>query len=101
MTAADYLASCMVKTEPKLIAEVLSPTTASYDRGLKFSHYRSLASLQEYVLIDLDTCSTDCYRKGADGLWVLHPFARGESVSLACVALELSAAQLFADLIEA
>ena len=32
------LASPMVKTEPKLIAEVLSPSTAAYDRGLKFSH---------------------------------------------------------------
>lgn len=94
------LVSAMVKTEPKLIAEVLSPGTAAYDRGVKFSHYRSLASLEEYVLIDLDTRSTDCYRKGADGLWVLHPFARDESVSLASVALELSAAQLFADVLE-
>ena len=94
------LASPLVKTEPKLIAEVLSPSTAAYDRGLKFSHYRSLASLQEYVLIDLDTRSTDCYRKGADGLWVLHPFARGVPVSLASVALELTAAQLFAEVPE-
>ncbi len=94
------LASPMVKTEPKLIAEVLSPSTAAYDRGLKFSHYRRIASLEEFVLIDLDTRSTDCYRKGADGLWVLHPFARGETVYLASVALELSAAQLFAEVPE-
>jgi Uma2 family endonuclease len=94
------LASALVKTEPKLIVEVLSPSTAAYDRGLKFSHYRRLASLEEYVLIDLDTRSTDCYRKGADGLWVLHPFARGEAVSLASVALELSAEQLFAEVPE-
>ena len=94
------LVSAMVKTEPKLIAEVLSPSTAAYDRGLKFSHYRRLASLEEYVLIDLDSRSTDCYRKGADGLWVLHPFARGEPVSLASVALELSADQLFAEVPE-
>ena len=93
-------ASPLVKTEPKLIIEVLSPSTAAYDRGLKFSHYRSLVSLQEYVLIDLDTRSTDCYRKGADGLWVLHPFARGEPVSLASVALTLSAESLFADVVE-
>lgn len=94
------LANPLVKTEPKLIIEVLSPSTAAYDRGLKFSHYRSLASLEEYVLIDLDTRNTDCYRIGADGLWVLHPFARGESVSLASVTLELSAAQLFAEVLE-
>ena len=95
------LDSPMVKTEPRLIAEVLSPSTAAYDRGVKFSHYRRLASLQEYLLIDLDTRSTDCYRKGADGLWVLHPFARGEPVSLASVALELRADQLFAEVPEA
>lgn len=99
-SAQDH-ASAMVKTEPKLIAEVLSPGTAAYDRGLKFGHYRNLASLQEYVLIDLDSRATDCYRKGADGLWVLHPFARGEAVVLASVALELTAAQLFAEVAEA
>ena len=86
------LASPLVKTEPKLIAEVLSPSTGAYDRGLKFSHYRSLASLQEYVLIDLDSRSTDCYLKGVDRLWVLHPFFRNEPVSLDSVALELTAA---------
>jgi Uma2 family endonuclease len=93
-------ASAMVKTEPKLIVEVLSPTTAAYDRGLKFSHYRTLTSLEEYVLVDLDTRATDCYRKGTDGLWVLHPFARGEVVELVSVALTLTAAQLFAEVAE-
>ena len=98
--SAHDLTSPMVKTEPKLIIEVLSPSTAAYDRGLKFSHYRSLPSLEEFVLIDLDTRATDGYRKGADGLWVLHPFARDEPISLASVALELSAAQLFAEVPE-
>jgi Uma2 family endonuclease len=90
-------ASPLVKTEPKLIIEVLSPSTVAYDRGLKFGHYRSLPSLLEYALVDLDTRTTDCYRLGADGFWVLHPFARGEAVSLASVALTLTADQLFAD----
>jgi Uma2 family endonuclease len=93
-------ASAMVKTEPKLIAEVLSPTTAAYDRGLKFGHYRTLPSLEEYVMVDLDARVTDSYRKGADGLWVLHPFARGEDIELASVALTISAAQLFAEVEE-
>jgi len=92
-------ASPLEKTEPRLIIEVLSPSTAAYDRGVKFGHYRSLASLQEYALIDLDTRSTDCYRKGADGLWVLHPFAPGETVSLASVDLSLSVDRLFADVL--
>ncbi len=99
--SAQDQASPLVKTEPKLIIEVLSPSTAAYDRGLKFSHYRSLPSLEEYVLIDLDTRATDCYRKGLDGLWVLHPFDRGQLVSLASVALSMTAEQLFADVLDA
>ena len=90
-------ASPLVKAEPKLLVEVLSPSTAAYDRGLKFSCYRALPSLQEYALIDLDRRATDCYRKGADGLWVLHPFAGGETVELASVVLTISAATLFAE----
>jgi len=93
-------ASPLVKTEPKLIIEVLSPSTAAYDRGLKFSHYRSLPSLEEYALIDLDSRITDVYRIGDDGFWVLHPFARGETVELASVALQISSEQLFADVLE-
>ena len=95
-SAADR-ASALVKTAPKLIAEVLSPSTAAFDRGLKFSHYRSLPSLEEYLQIDLDTRCTDVYRKGADGLWVLHPFGRDDAVTLASAALTLPAAQLFAE----
>ena len=93
-------AHATVKSEPKLIVEVLSPSTAAYDRGLKFGYYRALPSLQEYVLVDIDTRTTDCYRKGADGLWVLHPFAKREPVMLASVALEIPATQLFAEVSE-
>jgi Uma2 family endonuclease len=98
--SAQDLANSLVKAEPRLIIEVLSPSTAAYDRGLKFSHYRSLPSLEEYVMVDLDTRTTDSYRKGGDGLWVLHPFAKGATVSLASVALDITAAQLFAEVPE-
>ena len=52
------------------------------------------------MLIDLDSRSNDCYRKGADKLWVLHPFVRGAPVHLASVTLELSAERLFAEVPE-
>ena len=96
--SANDRASSLVKSEPKLIVEVLSLSTAAYDRGLKFSHYRSLPSLQEYVLIDLDTRCTDCYRLGTDGLWVLHPFDSGQNLQFASVALDITAVQLFAEI---
>ena len=39
-------------SDPKLIIEVLSPSTRGYDKRDKFILYRTLASLREYVLID-------------------------------------------------
>jgi Uma2 family endonuclease len=95
--SARDLKDPLVKSEPKLLIEVLSPSTESYDRGIKFTAYRRLPSLQEYVMIDIQSRIVDCYRLGADGLWVLHPFGRGETVTLASVALEVTAEQLFAE----
>lgn len=100
----DVLVTCsdkdrhsrLVKTEPALIIEVLSPGTRAYDRGLKLSHYCQLPSLQEYLLIDIDSRCCELHRLGADGLWVLHTFGKGQAVTLASVGLSLSAAQIFA-----
>lgn len=60
-------------TAPKLIVEVLSASTAAYDRGLKFANYRQLSSLQEYLLIDPETKTAELFRKNALGIWELHP----------------------------
>ena len=87
----------LVKREPRLLVEVLSESTAGYDRGAKFGIYRLLPSLQEYVLIDPVERTTDVYRKGPDGLWVLHPFAAGDTVRCESVGLDLSASVLFAE----
>src|SRR2546423_2967178 len=40
---------------PDLIIEVLSESTAAFDRGLKFQSYRQLESLKEYILISQDS----------------------------------------------
>src|SRR5882672_2474509 len=39
-------------TNPTVIIEILSPSTKDYDRGTKFSLYRSIKTLKEYILID-------------------------------------------------
>ena len=93
-SAADA-ADLLVKRDPMLLVEVLSPATAAYDRGDKFAAYRKLPSLREYLLVDTDSRRCDLYRKGGDGLWVLHPFEPGQAVTLASVELELSAAALW------
>jgi Uma2 family endonuclease len=59
---------------PKLIIEVLSPSTAGFDRGDKFRFYRRLATLQEYVLIDAEKVGVDCYHKTSTGKWELTAY---------------------------
>jgi len=54
---------------PCLIVEVLSPGTESFDRGRKFSNYRQIDTLKEYVLIDPDRISVECYRLNEQHIW--------------------------------
>ncbi len=96
-SAADA-AQALVKREPLLVVEVLSPATAAYDRGDKFAAYRRLDSLREYLLVDADGRRCDLYRKGDDGLWVLHPTEAGQGVALASVGLDIGAAALWAEM---
>jgi Uma2 family endonuclease len=59
--------------EAKLIVEVLSDSTAAYDRGVKFADYRLLESLQEYVLIDPEARTVEVFRRNESQVWELHP----------------------------
>lgn len=71
-----------VMNEPMLVVEILSPSTALYDRDKKFAAYRQLPSLQEYVLVDAEQMGIDCYRRGEGGDWILRPYGAGETVAL-------------------
>ena len=49
--------------KPIVVIEVLSPSTAAFDRGEKFEHYKQIASLQEYLLISQDRVRVEHYRR--------------------------------------
>ncbi|MEM7130032.1 MAG: Uma2 family endonuclease [Chloroflexota bacterium] len=59
-------------TNPLLIIEVLSPTTAAYDRSKKFDRYRSLESFCEYILILQDRPFIEHYRKNESDEWLIR-----------------------------
>ncbi len=59
---------------PILIAEVLSDSTAPYDRGEKFAAYRSLPTLQEYVLIAQDKPQVEQYVKHTEHQWLFQDY---------------------------
>jgi Uma2 family endonuclease len=63
---------------PLLIVEVLSPHTASFDRGAKFHAYRSLPSLREYFLISQDEPALGIYFRSEAGLWDIKQYEGAE-----------------------
>jgi Uma2 family endonuclease len=88
------------KRHPRLIVEVLSPTTASFDRGNKFADYRTVETLQEYVVINQERIGVECYRRNAEGRWELYPYGVGEEVRLASVDFQCPIAQIYEDVLE-
>lgn len=97
-SAADA-AQRLIKREPVLVVEVLSPSTAADDRGDKFADYRLLPSLTEYLLVDVKKRRCDLFRKQSDGLWTLHPSAPNSPITLASVDLTVAAGDLWADIV--
>jgi len=67
----DNLKAETVMHHPTVIIEVLSESTAAYDRGDKFAHYRQLDSLREYALIDPDARRIEVFRRMKNGDWLL------------------------------
>ncbi len=56
---------------PVLVVEVLSDSTESYDRGRKFEQYRSIESLQHYLLIDQYRKHVELYERKSSQRWLL------------------------------
>ncbi len=75
---------------PTIIIEVLSESTATYDRGDKFHDYRTLPSLTDYVLVAQDRASVEHYqRQGESDLW-LYQAVEGLEATLLIGGLNLS-----------
>ena len=65
---------------PTLIVEVLSPSTEAYDRGFKSAQYRTLESLEEYVLVAQAEPRVEVFRRQPGGHWLLSEAVGLESV---------------------
>ncbi len=64
-----------VVLNPVLIAEVLSESTKSYDRGDKFYFYRQIPTLKHYLIIDQYSLHIEYFQLGQDGHWILSEFS--------------------------
>jgi Uma2 family endonuclease len=82
-------------TNPTLIVEVLSRSTEEYDRGDKFEHYRSMPSLQQYVLVAHRSRSVEVSTRGADGTWRSVVVGAGQIAALPAIGAQLDVDALF------
>lgn len=56
---------------PVVVVEVLSDSTESYDRNKKFEHYRSIATLKYYVLVDQTCKHVELFEKESKDRWIV------------------------------
>jgi len=54
---------------PLVVIEILSKSTAEYDKTWKFEAYKQLESLQEYVLVEQHTPNVTVYQRSDTGEW--------------------------------
>jgi Uma2 family endonuclease len=81
---------------PTVIIEVLSDSTEAYDRGKKFQHYRTLESLQEYVLIAQHECRVEHYVRQPGNQWTLvEAHDLSESIQLSSIQCQLAVADIY------
>lgn len=82
-------------TDPKLIIEVLSPNTKGYDRRDKFILYRTLPSLQQYVLVDPVDRRVEVHTRAGDDSWTLVDQSKADELDLASVGLDMPISAVF------
>ena len=80
-------------TNPTVLVEVLSDSTEEYDRGEKFQNYKSLPSLEAYILVHQSQRKLEVFSR-RDG-WALRTAGPGESIEIAGIDVRLSVDDLY------
>jgi Uma2 family endonuclease len=85
-----------VVLNPKVLVEVLSPSTERYDRNVKLWHYEQLASIEEILLVQQEAALVEHYARGAEGGMLRTAFAGlNNTVLLASINCRLPLAQIY------
>lgn len=100
----DILITCNLQDQdqfivnsPCLIIEVLSPSTEMIDKREKFVNYKTISSLEEYVLISQDRVKIEVYRHDLVGNWTKEVLEEGNDLQLNSIDLTLTMADIYED----
>ncbi len=81
---------------PMMIVEVLSESTRDYDRGSKFTAYRTIKTLTDYLLIDQDSVHVEYFSKENEGIWRLREyFSMNDVVEVHSIQASLPAREIY------
>ncbi|MFN7927754.1 MAG: Uma2 family endonuclease [Blastocatellia bacterium] len=81
-TCEKFVAKSLFKSNPFLLVEVLSPSTAHIDRREKLSAYRQIESVREYVIVYQDYQRVELFRKDDTGNWQFAVLGVGDKLLL-------------------
>lgn len=91
---------CDLLLNPVVIWEVLSASTEAYDRGDKFTYYKSIPSLKEYLLIAQRRPHVTLYIKQNERIWYREEFNDlGESLTLPSLGVTLQMSEIYQDVV--
>jgi Uma2 family endonuclease len=81
---------------PIVIMEVLSPSTSDYDSGRKFTLYRSIPTLKEYVLVSSMEYRLQQFTRTNESSWLMHEFVANDgNLELSSLAISLPINEIF------
>ncbi len=66
---------------PRVVVEVLSPTTEATDRGKKAAYYRACPTMQEYMMVDSEEVFIEVHRREEER-WTINTFEPGDTITL-------------------
>jgi Uma2 family endonuclease len=83
-------------TNPIVIVELLSKSTRNYDKGEKFTLYRDIDSLKEYILVDTEKIHVEKHIRHADNSWQLTDYCSLEAYfAIECVHISLQLKDIY------
>lgn len=81
---------------PTVLIELLSPSTKNYDKGEKFTLYRQISSLKEYILIDSENIFIEAFRINERNHWELEEYKNIQEVlSIKAINVSISINEIY------
>jgi Uma2 family endonuclease len=93
----DYKRGSTAIRSPRLIIEVLSPSTSRIDRREKRLAYQACPTMQEYVMVSSQRQAVEVLRRGTNGEWTKTAYRANETVQLRSIELSIAMNDIYED----